>query len=403
MPSSVVGVDSTFVLDNGGGSIKAGFASQSEPRVMPNAVMKAKSEKRRAFVGDQIEECRDLSSLFFMLPTQKGYLVNWDTQKSVWDYIFGKECFNLKPENFGLVFTEPYFNFNSIQEGLVEMFFEEYGFSSLMLTHAGDLTCYQNKLENPSEKCCVVVDSGFSFTHVAPYVLGKRVRSGVRRLDVGGKLLTNHLKEVLSYRQLHVLDETWVMNQCKEDSCYVAMDWSEEVRKAGARGKENTVARDYVLPDFTSLRRGYLKTLEESSGRAGEGEQVLRMNQERFMVPELLFRPSDLGLSQMGLAEAVVEAVEECGEAARPWLYRNIVVTGGTARLSGFRERLEREVRALAPQECEVRVSGQGDTMTMAWRGGASLARDTQFSKLCVTREEYQEKGFSVCQNRFYL
>ena len=88
------------------------------------------------------------------------------------------------------------------------MFFEEFGFSRLLRTHAPDLSCYQNRLENPEERCCsvsrsycsrccLVVDSGFSFTHLAPYVMGKRVRSAVRRLDVGGKLLTNHLKEVL--------------------------------------------------------------------------------------------------------------------------------------------------------------------------------------------------------------
>lgn len=33
------------------------------------------------------------------------------------------------------------------------------------------------------------------------------------RIDVGGKLLTNHLKEIISYRQLQVMDETYVMNQ----------------------------------------------------------------------------------------------------------------------------------------------------------------------------------------------
>lgn len=33
--------------------------------------MKAKSEKRRPFVGDQIEECRDASGLFYILGFQK--------------------------------------------------------------------------------------------------------------------------------------------------------------------------------------------------------------------------------------------------------------------------------------------------------------------------------------------
>jgi actin-related protein 6 len=40
-------------------------------RVIPNCVMKAKSERRRPFVGDQLEDCRDASGLFYILPFQK--------------------------------------------------------------------------------------------------------------------------------------------------------------------------------------------------------------------------------------------------------------------------------------------------------------------------------------------
>ena len=38
---------------------------------MPNAIMKAKSERRRPFIADQIEDCRDASGLFYILPYQK--------------------------------------------------------------------------------------------------------------------------------------------------------------------------------------------------------------------------------------------------------------------------------------------------------------------------------------------
>ena len=402
MPSA--SYSDTLVLDNGGYSLKVGYSSQSAPRVFPNCIMKAKSEKRRAFIGDQIDDCRDLSSLFYLLPFQKGYLVNWDHQKTVWDYVFGKECFNIRPDNLNLIFTEPYFNFTSIQEGLSEIFFEEYGFKSLLRTHPGDLSCYRNKIQFPEEKCCLVIDCGYSFTHIVPYVLGRRVRNSVKRIDVGGKLLTNHLKEIISYRQLHVLDETHVMNGCKEDCCYVTRDWDADVRVARARGADNTIARDYVLPDFTSIRRGYMKPQEESSGRPGDGEQIIRMNNERFMVPEILFRPSDIGICQMGVGEAVVEAVSSCDAASQPWLYRNILLTGGSVKFPGFRERLETEVRRLAPAEMAVVVREvEGDPGTFAWRGGASLASDPEFRSLVVTREEYMDKGYDACHRRFYL
>ena len=67
-------------------------------------------------------------------------------------------------------------------------------------------------------------------------------------------------------------------------------------------------------------------------------------------------------------------------------------------------ERLEAEVRSLAPGEMEVRVREvTEDPLTSAWRGGASLASDRDFRNLIVTKEEYMESGFSACQRRFYL
>lgn len=40
------------------------------------------------------------------------------------------------------------------------------------------------------------------------------------------------------------------------------------------KGKENTIARDYVLPDYTHIKRGYVRPPEETTGKAKDGEQV---------------------------------------------------------------------------------------------------------------------------------
>ena len=49
-------------------------------------------------------------------------------------------------------------------------------------------------------KAGVVLDAGFSFTHAAPVFDGRVLPSGVRRINLGGKALTNYLKELVSYR-----------------------------------------------------------------------------------------------------------------------------------------------------------------------------------------------------------
>ena len=39
--------------------------------------------------------------------------------------------------------------------------------------------------------------------------------------------------------------------------------------------------------------------------------QIIRMNIERFSIPELLFHPSDIGIQEMGVAEAVVHTISQ--------------------------------------------------------------------------------------------
>jgi Actin len=51
----------------------------------------------------------------------------------------------------------------------------------------------------------------------------------VYRLDIGGKLLTNQLKELVSFRQWNMMDETYIVNQVKESSCYVSTDFGNDL------------------------------------------------------------------------------------------------------------------------------------------------------------------------------
>ncbi|RXG58852.1 Actin-related protein 6 [Armadillidium vulgare] len=334
--------------------------------MMINAVMKAKSERRRPFIGDQIEECRDASGLFYILPYQKGYLLNFDVQKNIWDYAFGKDVFNLS-SNTTVVFTEPLLNFTSIQESTSEVFFEEYEVDALLRIN------------------------------------GKKEKTALCRIDIGGKILTNHLKEIISYRQLNVMDETYVINQVKEDSCFVSLDFMADMKITREKNEDNTILRDYVLPDFTTIKRGYVRSREESNGKAPNGEQLIRLNNERFSIPELLFNPSDVGIQEMGISEAIVYCIEKCPEETRPHLYKNILLTGGNCNIPGFRDRVYKDVRSMAHSDYTVNVTLAKNPSTYAWNGGAALSRSSQFPEMLVTRQEWEENGYYICEKKFNI
>lgn len=85
-------------------------------------------------------------------------------------------------------------------------------------------------------------------------------------------------------------------------------------------------------------------------------QQKLRLNNERFTVPELLFNPSDIGIKQMGIAEAIVASVFKCPSHTHSYLFKNIVLTGGNAKFPGMQKRVYDDVRSLVPHEYVINV-----------------------------------------------
>ncbi|XP_020790846.1 actin-related protein 6 isoform X1 [Boleophthalmus pectinirostris] len=392
----------TLVLDNGAYTAKIGY-SQEKVSVIPNCQFRSKTSRLKTFTANQLDEIKDPSGLFYILPFQKGYLVNWDVQRKVWDHLFGKEMFKVDFADTSIIITEPYFNFTSIQESMNEILFEEYQFQSVLRTNAGSLSAHHYFHTNPKELCCLVVDTGFSFTHIVPYCRSRKMKEGIRRINVGGKLLTNHLKEIISYRQLHVMDETHVINQVKEDVCYVSQQFYKDMEIAQQKGEENTVMRDYVLPDFSSIKKGFCKPREEMvfSGKYKTGEQILRLVNERFAVPEMLFHPSDIGIQEMGIPEAIVHSIQAMPEEMQPHFYQNIVLTGGNTLFPGFRERLEAELRSLAPAHLPVSILMPENPITYPWEGGKLLAQNPDYEEMVVTRDDFEENGHCVCEEKF--
>lgn len=329
--------------------------------------------------------------------------MNWDTQRQIWDYVFSEDVLAIKPPDTNLIFTEPLFNFASIQDTLNEILFEEYKFKSVLRAPAPLMSYLNYDHHTQHHTCGVVVDSGYSFTNIVPVYRGRMVMEGIVRIDVGGKLLTNHLKEIISYRQLHVLDETCVINHVKEDTCYIPSDFNSEMEKSRRR-QLNSVRCEYILPNFSDRRRGYIKDdAVKFSTQERANIQSLILSNERISIPELLFNPSNVGINQMGLAEAIVHSVSSTPSEMHAHLYSNIVLTGGNCLFPGFKPRVENDVRKLSPDLFSVNVFIPGDPVTYAWKGGALLGNRGVRPKhvMPVSLSEYREYGHNITHKRF--
>lgn len=151
------------------------------------------------------------------------------------------------------------------------------------------------------------------------------------------------------------MEETYIINNVKEACCYVSQDAMVDLNTC--RRSSNPIVQEFVLPDFSTTTHGHVRS---PGKKKNDDEQILVMNNERFMIPESLMHPSDIGMDQAGIPETIVQAIHACdpGKQTPPtvsvWhsfsffrltdlhglLYANIVLVGGNAKFPGYQQRM---------------------------------------------------------------
>lgn len=118
--------------------------------------------------------------------------------------------------------------------------------------------------------------------------------------------------------------------------------------------QSNIVVQEYILPDFSANRSGRIRIPGEP---ISSSQQILRMCSERFSVPEILFRPDNIGthvtplpttnayvtfegLEQVGLAPAIADSISALPEELQGMFWANIGLIGGSTKFPGFQGRL---------------------------------------------------------------
>lgn len=218
--SAAKGQGTVLLVDNGAGRIKYGYGvhgDKSPKGTMPNCMAHV-SKQMQVLIGDEVDSIRTGALLQYSRPFDRGYVTNWHCEIEVWTRLFGtSSLLPTSPGEASLVVTEPPFSPEPIQNDMNEVIFEYFGFKEYMRRPAAWFSAYEFSSNPPAgttnPSCCLIVDSGFSFTHAMPFIGNKCKKAAVKRVDVGGKLLTNYLKEIVSYRQWNMMDEIKLMNQ----------------------------------------------------------------------------------------------------------------------------------------------------------------------------------------------
>lgn len=406
----------TLVLDNGGGLIKLGLVDPNsdqlpEPLVVPNAVAKPAAnaippptsvygKSRRpagCLVAGEIPQAPDVTAMVIRRPHDRGILTAYDLERDIWTSVFSSDAgiglsSNPVPP---LLLTEPLGVPVRVRHATDELCFELFSFPSYAFAPPQRLAAATTRV-SPSAVTALVLDTGFSATTAVPVVNGREVASAARRLSLGGKALTNLLKQIVSFRSWNMSDEGVVINAVKERCCYVASDYIKTLEQV--RRKD---ALQYVLPDPSRYTDpfGHIRQKNEESDPS---DQVLALRNERIAIPEALFNPSDIGINQAGVAELIVQAVSACNPAVHPALYDNVLLTGGNCLFEGFFDRVVDELRPLIDSDIDLTVTQSDDPIRATYYGGVSILRSSAPPLSFISREQYHEVGSDGLLRQIY-
>jgi actin-related protein len=368
----------TCVIDNGSGVVKAGFSGEDAPRaIFPSIVGRPKNpgviigvEAKDEYIGDEAQQKRGVLKISY--PIGHGIIQDWDDMEKIWNHTFYVEL-RVSPDEHPVLLTEAPLNPKVNREKMTQIMFETFNVPCLYVAIQAVLSLY-----SAGRTTGIVCDSGDGVTHTVPIYEGFSIPHAVSRIQLAGRDLTQFMAKLLTERGYVFTSsaEMEIVRDIKEKTAFVAVDYENSLKQAQ---DSSSLEMNYELPDG----------------------KVITIGSERFRCPEYLFKPLEMNGRELdSIQDLTYKSIQECDVDVRRELYQNIILSGGTTMFEGIGERLLKEIENRAPKSVSVKVIASPDRRYAVWRGGSTLTSLTTFASMWITKEDYDEHGASIVHRK---
>ena len=341
--------NAVIVLDNGSGYLKAGYSNQTSPDICIPALVgreilrygekidlnkiketKKKSEQKKLIkqmikerhlkeimIGDEIIGFRSLLELSH--PVTEGIITDEEDLFKLWDYTLTQKMGIEDPSEKKIIVTEAPLNPISNKIKIFEILFEKIGVGAINIEPQAKCSLFAEGIDTG-----IVLDSGDGVTHCIPVSDGAILKHNIERMDIAGRHITEYLVRLLQkkgYAFNSSADFDFV-RELKEKYCFVSNDIENDRRLE----RETSFYNSYhLLPDETRIR----------------------ISDEKFEAPEILFNPSLIGKEYDGIPYMMMKSINSCPIDSRKGLYSGIVLSGANTLFPGFASRIENEIKKI--------------------------------------------------------